>query len=218
MIAIVLAGAIGAALIIVGYQLGREQTIVDGRTVQQLRVDLEESERTRRQLEHQLADASLGEVMDTEAYETLRQTIKELHDRLADTEEEVRFYRQLMAPSEDDRGLRIERLVLAPGIAGREVEFRLMLTQVVDSHDWINGKVTIDLVGRVRGEQQVLSLTELASVDDYPLTFRFKYFQNLAGSMRVPDGFTPERVVVTAEKGSAGTQLERTFTWSLQES
>ncbi len=168
--------------------------------------------------ERQLADQDLAVVVDEDATEQLRQTIKEMGDRHAEIEEEVRFYRQLMAPSEAQRGLRVEKLDLIEG-EGNTVEYRLLLTQVVDRHDWVRGEVNVDVIGSSQGTQQVLSLTDLSDPEAYPLSFRFRYFQDFDGTLILPVDFEAERVVVTAvSSGRKGKQVQRTFGWNLQRS
>jgi hypothetical protein len=171
-------------------------------------------------LERQLADIELGQRVDIETTEQLRLTIKEMGDQRAEIEEEVRFYRQLMAPSEAQRGLRVEKLdLIASGERGEgeTVEYRLLLTQVVDRHEFIRGEVNLDVIGSARGAQQVLSLTDLSQPDAYPLEFRFRYFQDFAGKLELPADFEAERVVVTAvSSGRRGKQIQRTFSWNLQ--
>jgi hypothetical protein len=170
------------------------------------------------ELEQSLADRSLAVTVDSDAEVQLRATIKELRDQLADRREELRFYRQLMAPSQAQRGLRIERLDLIGGGGGRVVEYRLMLTQVVDRHDWVKGTLSVEIQGTEGESQRVLSLTDLATVDAYPLPFRFRYFQDFSGTLTLPDGLTPDRVVVTATTpGKDAKRVQRTFAWTVKE-
>jgi hypothetical protein len=217
MVAVVMTGVLGAALVLAGFQIGRSQAEAEGESARRLAAELADSHGRVKQLERQVADVTLGRLMDEDAYEQLRQTIKGLRDRLAETEEEVRLYRQLMSPSDYARGLRIERLDLRSGHGAREIEFRLLLTQIVENHDWVSGGVTISLAGHRGRDQQVLPLTELAATDAYPLPFRFRYFQDLSGTLTLPDGFTPQRAVVTVEQTGTREPIERTFTWELEE-
>jgi hypothetical protein len=214
---ILTAGFLGAALVILGFHLGSEKRPGLLQAPDALADALEQSERRVKDLERRLADLTLSQLMDDEAYERLRQTIKGLRDRLAETEEEVRLYRQLMAPADQDLGLRIERLDLREGPAPDEIEYRLLLTQIVEDHDWIHGAVQIEVTGRSDQDQQVLSLTDLSNPGEYPLPFRFRYFQNFSGTLRLPDGFTPQRALVKVEPAGGDARLERTFTWTLEE-
>jgi hypothetical protein len=169
-------------------------------------------------LERRLADADLSQVVDTEATEQLRQTIKTLRDEQAAAEEELRFYRQIMAPSEAEKGLRVEKLELSEAQSADGVAYRILLTQVVDRHEFIQGEVNVDFIGSNSGQQQVLPLTDLTEVESYPLKFRFRYFQDFSGTLNLPDGFEPQRVVVTAAaSGRKAKQQQKTFSWELQE-
>jgi hypothetical protein len=170
------------------------------------------------ELERRLADIQLSQVVDGDANESLRQTIKSLRDELSAAQDEVLFYRQLMAPSEAQRGLRVEKLELTSGASATEVKYRLLLTQITDRADWINGTVSVDVVGTSSGEQVVLPLTEMSQVGFYPLSFKFRYFQDFTGTLVVPDGMKPEQVVVTAAvSGKDSKRVQKTFSWTLEE-
>jgi hypothetical protein len=219
-IALGLAGAlVVAGTLYAGWQLG--QTGGGGVTVAAHDALLDAHGALRQKtvfLERQLADIELGQRVDVESTEQLRQTIKEMGDQRAEIEEEVRFYRQLMAPSAAQRGLRVEKLdLIASGEAG-VVEYRLLLTQIVDRHDFVRGEVNLDVIGSAQGAQQVLSLTDLSQPDAYPLEFRFRYFQDFAGKLELPADFEAERVVVTAvSSGRKRKQIQKTFSWNLQQ-
>lgn len=170
------------------------------------------------ELERRLADIQLSQVVDGDASESLRQTIKSLRDELSASQDEVLFYRQLMAPSEAQRGLRVEKLELSPGANPTEVKYRLLLTQVSDKNAWASGTVTVDIVGASANEQVVLPLTEMTQVESYPLAFKFRYFQDFTGTLAIPDGLKPEQVVVTAAtSGKDGKRVQKTFSWTLEE-
>ena len=170
------------------------------------------------ELERKLADIQLSQVVDGDASESLRQTIKSLRDELSASQDEVLFYRQLMAPSEAQRGLRVEKLELSPGANPAEVKYRLLLTQVSDKNDWASGTVTVDIVGTSANEQVVLPLTEMTQVESYPLAFKFRYFQDFTGTLAIPEGLKPEQIVVTAAtSGKDGKRVQKTFSWTLEE-
>lgn len=175
-------------------------------------------------LRSRLIDANLARNVESEAARELRDDIRTLRDEVAGLQEEVTFYKSIMAPDSIERGLQIAEFELAPGEEGNEFTYHLLLTQVEARRDWIQGTVTVDVVGRRtpdssrKDEELVLSLTEIAKIETYPLTFRFRYFQDLNGSMALPDGFLPEAVVVTARKrGARSDRLQRKFAWAMGE-
>ena len=58
----------------------------------------------------------------------------------------------------------------------------------------------------------VLSLTELSALDKYPLRFKFRYFQDLTGSLKLPADFEPIRILITAQQQGKAA-LQETFPW-----
>jgi len=211
----VIAVVVVIAVFLVGYWLGRQHSPF--RSLEGGDDNANAAERVV-ELERKLADVQLGQVVDGDANESLRQTIKSLRDELSAAQDEVMFYRQLMAPSEAQRGLRVEKLELTAGATPAEVKYRLLLTQVTDRADWVNGVVNVDIVGTSGSEQVVLPLTEMSQVESYPLSFKFRYFQDFTGTLTVPDGMKPEQVVVTAAmSGKDGKRVQKTFSWTLEE-
>ena len=211
----VIAVVVVIAVFLVGYWLGRQHSPF--RSLEGGDDNANAAERVV-ELERKLADVQLGQVVDGDANESLRQTIKSLRDELSAAQDEVMFYRQLMAPSEAQRGLRVEKLELTAGATPAEVKYRLLLTQVTDRADWVNGVVNVDIVGTSGSEQVVLPLTEMSQVESYPLSFKFRYFQDFTGTLTVPDGMKPEQVVVTATtSGKDGKRVQKTFSWTLEE-
>jgi Family of unknown function (DUF6776) len=207
--------AVGAG--IGGYWIGRNQLVSVASSVVDDAGEVSTAQRIV-ELERKLADVQLSQVVDGDANESLRQTIKSLRDELSASQDEVLFYRQLMAPSEAQRGLRVEKLELAPGAVPTEVKYRLLLTQVADKNNWATGTVTVDVVGTSGDEQVVLPLTELTPVESYPLTFKFRYFQDFTGTLTIPEGLKPEQVVVAAAmSGKDGKRVQKTFSWALEE-
>jgi hypothetical protein len=215
---IALVGAIVIAIAIAGYELGRSHTERRLAEAREMETALARARETITELERRLADHELSRTVDGSAQEELRQSIKSLRDELAESREELRFYRQLMAPSEAERGLRVERLELWSRSGGQAVSYRVLLTQVVDRHQWLTGTVRLEVRGLQEDAEQVLPLTDLGWSEAYPLAFKFRYFQDLSGTLLLPDGFRPTAVTVVAEiSGANGKRVERAFPWNVQE-
>ncbi|MDH3644394.1 MAG: hypothetical protein OES38_19975, partial [Gammaproteobacteria bacterium] len=166
----------------------------------------------------------LSREVDAQAAAQLREDIKSLRDEAAGLKEEVTFYKSLMAPSSIERGLQIAEFELAPAEEVNQFTYHLLLTQVEARRDWIQGDVRVEIRGRHRPqgssqyEELVLSLTEIAQVQPYPLKFRFRYFQDLSGMLTLPTGFVPEAVAVTAmRRGSRSDSLQRSFEWVVRD-
>ena len=165
-----------------------------------------------------LSNVRLATVVEAGANERLRRTIKELRDRIGALEEEARFYRRLVAPSEAERGFRIERLTLSATPEPARYAYRLLLTQIVDRHNWIEGEVLMELSGEREGEPERHAVADLVSDDDFTTGFRFLYFQEFSGEFSLPEGFVPRAVAVTAQvQDDAETRLRESFDWVVEE-
>ena len=217
-----LAVVLGFMIVAGGYLFGLAQSGLDQRYVAALREIDRANEARINELNSELIDANLGREVSHQASQELRKTIKKLRDEAAGLKEEVTFYKSLMAPSSVERGLHIQQFEVTRGEHPGEFSYYLLLTQVEARRSWIQGDVRLNVRGTIRyeedGEQKddelVLSLTEIAETDAYPLKFRFRYFQGLSGTMTLPSGFTPQSVVITAlRRGGSAMKREQTFDW-----
>ncbi|MBD3649015.1 MAG: hypothetical protein HUJ31_16540 [Pseudomonadales bacterium] len=208
-----------AALVWAAWQYGKEQglalrsEIVAERNV--LKRQLEENERLVDNMRQEIADLRVGGEIDSRANEEVRQTVEGLQEQIAELNEEIRFYKGVMVPNAEDKGLRIEGLTLEEtGEPGR-YDYNLLLTQVVDKHDFIQGGVEVNVVGTQGGTETVLPLNQL-SRDAEELRFRFRYFQNIDGQLDIPDGFEPRSLRIIAQSSGRNSQrLDRTFEWQV---
>jgi hypothetical protein len=51
-------------------------------------------------------------------------------------------------------------------------------------------------------------------IENTDIKLRFRYFQEVKGRLRLPEGFKPLNVQVTAKRdGSSSAKVERTFDW-----
>ncbi|MBO6703024.1 MAG: hypothetical protein JJ921_11855 [Pseudomonadales bacterium] len=201
------------------YQYGKNEGLA-------LKVEIvEEKERIARQLiesqqmisemRQEIADLQVGGEIDDKANEEVRQTIEQLQEQIAQLNEEVNFYKGVMVPNAADKGLRIERLDVSSNVPGR-VKYSLLLTQVVDKHDYVQGAVQISLLGQEGGLERSFNLSELDEQKEASVRFRFRYFQNINGELMMPEGFEPREVMVVAQSSGANVQrLEKTFDWPL---
>jgi hypothetical protein len=196
----------------IGYWFGGAKAGLDAEYVASLETQQSANIERISKLQANLVAVGLNDDVDAQTAQELRETIKSLRDDIAALTEEVTFYKSLMAPSSLARGLQIAEFEIQPTTTNDQFTFHLLLTQVESRRDWIQGD--LDLL--VRGsDQQVLSLTEIADDDTYPLKFRFRYFQDLSGVITLPEGFEPESVEVTARRRGASTKdLTKSFVWN----
>ena len=212
-VVVVLAGLLAS------YHLGqvRAGMVLDERS--ELRAQIAALEAQAQATNSQLVDAQVAAEVDQSTVDVLREELAQMHEEQALLREEVTFYRSLMAPSDLERGLQIAEFGLTRRQRPRRFRYELLLTQVEARRAVVQGRVTIDVVGTRNNEQVVLPLTDFLSVGDYPLKYRFRYFQDFGGTLELPEGFEPARVVVTVTRqGSRQSNLQRTFEWIVEAS
>ena len=181
-----------------------------------LRAQLSDSVKLVRSMRQEVADLKLGGKVDTRANEEVQITIEDLEGKIAGLEEEIRFYKGVMLPNAKDQGLRIEHLDLKATGEPSTYSFGLLLTQIVEKHEYVQGAVEINLLGQQDESEAQLSLKELNGGDQGLIHFRFRYFQNIEGKITVPEGFAPRELVIVAKSsGGNAQQREKKFGWQL---
>lgn len=176
---------------------------------------LRNSEQTIDDLSQRVAVLQKGGEVDREVADNFRETVRELSENVANLEQEVAFYKGIMAPGSADNGLRISKIEILP-LGGRQFNYSVMLTQVVDNTNFIQGEVAVNIIGLRNGEREVLALRDLdAAVTELGIDFRFRYFQEIKGSISVPADFTPQQMqVVLQSRGANSQRVEETKTWN----
>jgi hypothetical protein len=152
--------------------------------------------------------------IDRRAYEEVDHNLSALQDELLELKEEAAFYRRLVNAS-DAKGLQIESLKLRRDGVSAEYQYRLVLTQYTSPPSLTQGDVRMSVAGLINGVQTELSHQELLGADKTALSFRFRHFQELSGSLTLPAGFVPIRLLLKVAPRDAGKPpLERTYTWT----
>mgnify|MGYP001260796721 CR=1 FL=1 len=219
-------GAALLALFILGvagaYQIGQKQAMTGySRTQRDLaavRAELEEVRKAEQQLRQQKESAALGAEVDRRSLEEVRQQVIELKAQIATLEEENKFYRNLMAPDGNQRGLNFGPVEIVHTDRPRTYRYKVVMQQLATHHEVLTGTLQFSVVGRQEGELRVLPLSQLSStVDSTNIKLRFKYFQNIEGELVLPEGFEPERIELEARStGNNATVIEKRFAWLVQ--
>ena len=98
-----------------------------------------------------------GEV-DRQAAEGIRQTVKELKVQVATLEEEVSFYKGIMAPGAQDKGLRVSKIDIQPLDQANTFRYSIMMTQVADNTSYIKGLAAVNFIGLENNKRKIVPL------------------------------------------------------------
>lgn len=195
---------------------GQEQGLQDLRAV---RKELDDARAEASRLRQEYENMRIGAEVDQRSLEEVRVQVVDLKSNITELEEENQFYRNLMSPSGDNKGLNFGVVELTETDRDRHFRYKIVMQQLATTHDVLNGTLQINIVGRRDGELAVLPLSELSTdVAAANIKLRFKYFQNIEGEMVLPINFDPERIELEARStGKNAKTIEKRFGWLVRE-
>lgn len=206
-----------------GFFYGYYQTMRVQETVQADRVELTSELASLRlensELSRQVTILDRSSVMDQRANEEVQATIRDLRDKVAQLEQDIVYYRQVVSEETEDTGLIVGQFDLdATREAGRFRYKIVMRQQDADGDTFLTGHANINLVGTLGEEQVVLALRDISEEQDQlDIRLRFKYFQNIEGELALPEGFEPDRVQVAAVSVEpVDKSINQNFSWVVE--
>jgi hypothetical protein len=174
-------------------------------------VELAELQQRIERLRQRNAVAKRSDDVSRAANQALQETLAERDEEIAALRADTEFYERLVGGSAQRQGLAVHSLSLAP-VGDGAWRYTLTLTQNLKKASVSKGDVTLRVDGVRDGKLSSLGWDELVQTSpSTPQAFSFRYFQQLEGSVMLPDGFTPHRVRVQLQ--SDGRQSEQVFPW-----
>jgi hypothetical protein len=144
-----------------------------------------------------------------------------LQKNLAERDEEIRslradqaFYSRLVGTDARPGGLTVHGVVLKPIARTRAFNFTVTLTHSAEGGKETDGKLSVAVEGIRDDKLAVLDWSDLGGPNGGDgLPFAFKYFQQVQGTLMLPQGFTPNRIRVTLDPDQ-GQTVTRSLPWN----
>ena len=154
-------------------------------------------------LEFRIAELTLGESVSELAATDLQAVVVQQQGKIARLESEAIYYRNLMSPGAGDREVFIHRVDLLPSVDNRYLNYEILLTHADPDGAHTVGRIGITLAGIVENRQTLIDAGASGLIEPEALEYDFRYFQNFAGQLRLPEGFQPATLLleVTSEAG-----------------
>lgn len=194
----------------------------DAAGTQQLRARIGEQEQELEFLRQRLAVVGSGEKVGQQAIEQNRRTIKLLEEQIFKLQQDVAFYKGVLAPGSRREGLRIRAFELQATDDPLRFRYKLLLSRVGSAEQPLEGTLSVSIQGKQDGKDSVLALAALSEEFKGEKTpFSFKHFQSLPeagrfGELLLPEGFEPSQIKVEAAVDGQ-KQVSRTFKWLKKE-
>jgi hypothetical protein len=155
----------------------------------------------------------LVEVNET-AIAQLRNRLDEVLLEKSDLEYAVTFYRNLIKDSAGKGPVEMFEFKAFATEAEDVYEFSILLGQDVQAAKTISGEVELSIIG-ASADRDPIEFTTENSIMGFPLTYKFKYFQDLAGKIRLPIDFQPKRAAIVVRSTGGRSLVERELDWRL---
>lgn len=213
-------GLIGIAVLCwasyeLGVNLSGYRNEQQGQEVLRLRNQVSQLETQRTESMVKLAFLERSSQVESQAALELKQTLNSLESKIRKLQKEVAFYKSIVAPSSVESGLRLQDFSLSKGAATGAYDYRLVLTQIRGKDRVARGMVSVKLQGKRSGQSATLSLSDLNGNDSDSIKFAFKYFQDIEGSLVIPDDFVPASIQVKVTPKSKWLDaIEESYSWN----
>ncbi len=225
--------ALGCLVIIVSvYSFGRflaiKELLKTKQSLSETNATLDETQTAYKQVSESLVLEKQSMLVESLSNQDLIESIKTLKLEQKSLQEELRFYRNIMAPEKDAKGLNIDQLVITKMDSEGRFNFRLTMIQAQRQAQFLKGSVEITLFGQSKKigqdknnqpNQLSYQFRELGTFKTTDFKFQFKYFQNIQGFIQLPKDFMPQRLVAIAKtKGLRRNQTAKFETvWQPEE-
>ena len=196
------------------YELGQWRAGYNKLAALQVQGEIDNLRDENRALGEQVTVLERTRLIDNESAEEVRASLVELQTEILELREEVDFYRGIISPADRQAGLEIQSFKLTEGGEKGLYHYDLVMTQVLMNQKQISGTVKAFVQGVQAGEPVTLDFKKLSPNNSVTESFKFRYFQALAGDIRLPEGFVARAILI--EVTSGGSIINKTFPWSTQ--
>ena len=168
-------------------------------------------------MREQLAVLQRSSEIDRLASVNVRNEFAALQEELSQAREELQFYRGIVSPGDATAGLRVQKFNVEPAQVPGSFLYSLTLTQVKRNDRYVTGVVDIEVEGTEDGLVKLLPFSRLVAGESKALKYRFRYFQHFDGVIRIPAGFTPQRILIRVLPRGKGQPpaIEDSLDWPL---
>ena len=201
-----------------GFEYGQYRAAFDSEAArdrqQALQGRIDSLSEARSALRRQVAILERSSQIDREAAEAAKERFEEFEDERVRLQEDLAFYRGIVAPETRKHGLRVRDFQLE-AVSDGAYRYRFSLTQVFKNSKAVRGSVDLSVTGAVDGDTKTLVLGQLpGAVPSEPHKFRFKYFQNFEGEFKLPEGFLPREGIIDVQpQGERVSPVQERFEW-----
>ncbi|MDQ3289039.1 MAG: hypothetical protein M3Q42_12460 [Pseudomonadota bacterium] len=202
--------SIGLAWVLSGY-IAAPQLPVLSQSLERSEARLQIVQDRLSSLEQQRATLALSDQISRAANSAVQGELAEREEEMAALRTQLAFYERLAGATGKPRGLNVHsaQFVAEDGGTWR---YLIVLTQSLDRSQTSLGQLRFSIEGVRDGKLATIDWDTLHQRESAPAqSYSFRYFQQVQGSVMLPEDFTPQRVRVSL-RGDHGP-LEQAVAW-----
>ena len=202
------------------YAIGRAQATFDGRAAiadeAGLRAALTAREAEVAKLRREVAELDTLKVAQERERQEVSRTIGELQAEVARQSQQLEFLRGVVGRAGPAAEVTIRQVRVIASAAPGRYRLRIALAQPGRPDRTVAGSVRVGVEGQRGGRTVRLDLREVTAQRVAQLPYRFQYFENIEVELVLPNGFSPERVVVDVRPAGRNVPpAAQTVLWSI---
>jgi len=166
-------------------------------------------------LQQRISILERSEQVARSANADLQQVLRDRQEQIWALRADLGFYSRLTGTTARREGLTVQGVHLATAGEPRVYNFTITITQNLKAGELASGRARASVSGVRDGKLQTLGWSDLAAhAEGEGLAFSFKYFQQIKGTLMLPQGFMPNRIRIEADAGGEMGRAEQDFAWS----
>jgi cell division protein FtsB len=166
-------------------------------------------------LKEVVAKLETDRAVDTESYKEVEANLVTLQAKIQEQADAIAFYRGIVSPADGAAGLKVQDLKLTSAGSERAYNVRVVLVQLLQHDRKVSGDIGLVVEGVQNGNDVSYPYAELLAAEaDSDWEFSFRYFQNFDREIVLPDGFSPQRIIIAVHsKTRSIASIEQSFSW-----
>ena len=176
------------------------------RQIQELQSQSDESQRRAAMLER-------NSRIEDDSSEQLKKSLDEAQAEAVELKKELSFYKSIVSPEDGKQSIMIQTIALKKDEQGG-YDYKIMISQRGRNDRFARGTAKVSIEGMAQGKRKTLDLSELSDEAKKPMKFGFRYFQNLTGKLKLPEGFIADSLRVRLTPKTAKLDaVDEQFPW-----
>ena len=155
-----------------------------------------------------------GKEIDKAAYISVEGDLKALQDEVRELKQQLTFYQNIVSPADIKTGVRVQTIGFDQQAELQQYQYQVILIQGPKRARRASGRLRISIIGQKSDKEVTLSMKDLHLGKAGSGKYRFRYFQEFQGEIKLPEAFEPQEVLVKlVPDGKNPKVVEERYAW-----